>query len=98
MQDRFTYSTQRRNSLMLYVDPGFEAPRSIMMVDAEGREHEFILLDASSLECHAITEYDKKTGKARAGKECGNFDCHRAQYGRCQCGRHPNPTFTRQKD
>lgn len=98
MQDRFTYSTQRRNQLMLYVDEGFEVPRSIFLEDSTGAEVEFILLDASSLVCDAVIETDPKSGKQKMGKPCGNFDCHRREFGRCQCGRHPAPKFSRQKD
>ena len=95
MQERYTYSTQRRQALMLYVDPGFTPPDSITLENDDGLPVDFIRISDLSLECDEIRPQLDTKGKPYGGGPCRSYDCHRAQLGKCQCGRHPQPTYKR---
>ena len=91
MQDRFTYSTQQRNALVIYADKGFDPPDAITATH-DGRPVEFIRLSDMSLVCERADSRVNARGETVAVTgECGSFDCHRRQLGDCQCGRHVSP-------
>lgn len=91
MQDRFTYSTQHRVPLIVYVEEGVEPPDSITATQG-GKQVEFIRLSDASLVCERVdTRVNAQGVIVPVPGECGSFDCHRKQPGECQCGRHVAP-------
>jgi len=91
MQDRFTYSTQHRVPLILYVQEGFEPPDNITATQ-DGKQVEFIRLSDASLVCERVeTRINAQGAIVPVPGEFGSFDCHRKEPGNCQCGRHQAP-------
>jgi hypothetical protein len=91
MQDRYTYSTQQRVPLIVYVETGYEPPDTITATH-DGKQVEFIRLSDASLVCEKVeTRINSQGVIVPVPGECGTFDCHRKEPGNCQCGRHPSP-------
>jgi hypothetical protein len=79
MDERYTFSSSRGVTATVYVAAGHDAPDSLFFT-TEGKRIEFVRLSDRSLEC---------PDAAGISNHCTSHDCHRAQLGKCQCGRHP---------
>jgi hypothetical protein len=91
MQDRYTYSTQHRVPLIVYIEAGYEPPDSINGTH-DGKPVEFIRLSDASLVCERVDSRINAQGVVvPVPGECGEYDCHRKEPGKCQCGRHASP-------
>lgn len=91
MDDRFTYSSGERVTLTVYVAPGYQPP-DILALDKQGEDVVFYRLSDMSLECRPVQTMTNSHGVlVPLAGECGSFDCHRRELGKCQCGRHEAP-------
>lgn len=80
MDKPHTYGTRDGLRIMLYALPGIIPPAEIVVTYTEGgHETVFTRLADSTLVCHSV---------AGVKGACESFECHRAELGKCQCGRH----------
>ena len=92
MDDRFTYSTQDRVGLMVYVAPGYDPPDLLTLTGPDGKPVEFMRLSDMSLECGSVRSRTGPRGESiLVTGECNSYDCHRRVLGECQCKRHESP-------
>jgi len=80
MDQGHTYGTANGLRANIYCPPEFEVPNELTLT-RDGAHVVLSLLSVASLECRDVIGVKG---------HCGSFDCHRAELGNCQCGRHGN--------
>ncbi len=86
MQTGYTYAVKRSDGrtiqASIYADPEFE-PADSLELTMNGRPVVFLRLSDRPLSC------GRGPGDKPGSKGCTSFECHRAELGKCACGRHP---------
>lgn len=75
----YTYGTAAGARASIYAPPEFLVPEQLVLGDAQTRQ---------GVKFHRLSD-------RALWCECGRFECHRAELGKCGCGKHEHVEINR---